>query len=438
MNDQAPPTRIWVRTSQRPDASLSPLKSTEQIGGNQGNLLYQFSTYRALAADQVALRPISYGQFEKGELEARAEWINAECDHLVLPLSSSFRLQMLDRLNLWAELIERLTIPVTVVGIGAQLRLADVESHSFLPSRVTGVIASPAQIADHEAASRRFVAAVLDRSHSIGVRGEVSKEYLQYLGFPGDRIDVIGCPSIFMWGPDFQMPETPLELQRDSRISLSFDHRINATAALLQQTVEEYPRSTVYLQEKLSAQMIITGADTRPDWNGDPRFPVYKAHPLYRQHRLEYYPTAWSWINHLRDLDFAFGPRLHGTVAATLAGTPAHLLVHDSRTLEVAQHHQLPHSLIERIDEVGSAADLAERLDYSGFNAAYPGLFAAFTDFLARNGLPNAYAQPGPALADLDAAIARTGTARGVVSGSRQGSWVAALRRRVRRLIGRR
>lgn len=417
MTDQAKPERIWVRSCQLPAANLDPLKSTDFIGGNQGNLLYQFSTHRTLVRDDVRVGTISYGKFQKGPVEERAEWINSECDRLVLPLSSSFRLQNLKGLQAWADLVERLTIPVTVVGIGAQLRLSDVREGTFLPSRVTGAVAPPDEIQQHEAASRRFVAAVLDRSNSIGVRGEISKRYLKYLGFPADRIDAIGCPSLFMWGPDFQMPNRPVKLTRKSTLSLSFDHRIKSTAELLDKTVTAYPRSTVYMQEKLGAQLVITGEETRPDWSGDQRFPLQKAHRLYGQHRLEYFPTAWSWMRHLKSVDFAYGPRLHGTVAATLAGTPAHLLVHDSRTLEVAEYHDLPHTLTERLDGV-TTADLAAQQDYTKFNESYPELFTRFTDFLARNSLRSAYDDPGrnEALAAFDASIEPAAHAAGVVS----------------------
>lgn len=425
--------RVWVRSCQEPTANLPALKSTSLIGGNQGNLLYQFSTYRALVRDDVELSTISYGKFQKGPVEERAEWINAECDRLVLPLSSSFRLQNLENLDLWADLVERLTVPVTVVGIGAQLRLADVRAGTYLPSRVTGVTASADEIERHEAAARRFVTAVLDRSESIGVRGEISKRYLQYLGFPGDRVDVIGCPSLFTWGPDFRMPERTTKLRRRSTISLSFDHRIEGSAALLDQTLHDYQRSTVYMQEKLGAQMVITGEETRPGWEGDPRFPVQTSHPTFAQHRLEYYPTAWSWIRHLEDIDFAFGPRLHGTVAATLAGTSAHLLVHDSRTLEIAELHQLPHTLTEDLGSVGSAADLAARQDYTAFNAAYPALFEQFTTFLRRNGLRPAYDRPG-ALPAFDASLEPAARAAGVVSAQGVPSgWRERLAARLRR-----
>lgn len=428
--------RIWVRACQLPHANLNPRKSIDFIGGNQGNLLYQFSTHRNLVREGAEVSTISYGKFQKGAVEDRAEMINSGCDRLVLPLSSSFRLQNVKGLQEWADLVERLTVPVTVVGIGAQLRLTDVEQGTFLPSRVTGVVAGKDEIAEHETAARRFVTAVLERSESIGVRGEVTKRYLEYLGFESDRIDVIGCPSLFMWGPDFQVTSDAPRLTRRSALSLSFDHRIKQTADLLDTTLDDYPKSLVYMQEKLGAQMVITGEETRESWNGDDRFPVKTSHRAYGERRLEYWPTGWSWIRHLDDVDFAFGPRLHGTVASILAGTPAHLLVHDSRTLEVAQHHRLPHTLTD--DLVGvDAASLAAASDFSAFNAAHPGLYTVFAEFLARNGLTVGDPSTGTnrALAEFDASLEPAAQAKGVRSGEDTASSVrqrlGALRRRV-------
>jgi hypothetical protein len=164
--------------------------------------------------------------------------------------------------------------------------------------------------------------------------------------------------------------------------------------------------------------MVVDGTETRATWKGDPRFPVHTSHQLYREHRMAYSPTAWSWIRHLEDDDFAFGPRLHGTVAATLAGTSAHLLVHDSRTLEVARHHHLPHTLTRDLGDVRSVRDLAARQDYTAFNRAYPELLDAYLAFLTRNGLPNAYAPgaSGARLAAFDASLVPARKARTVLS----------------------
>ena len=57
-------------------------------------------------------------------------------------------------------------------------------------------------------------------------------------------------------------------------------------------------------------------------------------HPLVTEDRIRFPVEAWTWLEYLRDFDFATGTRLHGNVAALLAGVPAVLLAHDSRTLE--------------------------------------------------------------------------------------------------------
>lgn len=401
------PRRVLIRACQPPDATLPPLKSTDLIGGNQGNLLFQFSTARALASAQNTQSFISYGEFKRNAIAAKAERINAECDHLVLPMSSSLRFQMGPKMEQWANLIDKLTVPVTVVGIGAQLSIEEATSKRYRPSRVTGLTASRREVEEHEASARRFISAVLDHTDSIGVRGEITRDYLRHLGFPDDRIDVIGCPSLFMWGPGFRWSAPAGPLSRDSVISLSFDHRIPSTAAVLHRTIEEFPAATVYAQERLTARMVIAGEETRADWKGDLRFPVRTDHPLYTQHRMLYYPTAWAWIESLRSADFAFGPRLHGSIAALLADTPVHLLAHDSRTVEIARYHGLPHTLTADLTEATTAQELHATVDPTAFNDRYDELFTRFTDFLTRNGLQHAYTGSDEGLAAFDRSLAR-------------------------------
>lgn len=431
-------TRVMVRACQRPDSNLPPLKSTDLIGGNQGNLLFQFSTARSLADEATTLGHISYGEFKRNSIAAKADRINAECDHLVLPMSSSLRFQMGTKLNQWANLINKLTVPVTLVGIGAQLSFEEAESGTYRPSRVTGLTASTAEVEEHENACRRFISAVLDHSNTVGVRGEITYRYLRHLGFPDDLIDVIGCPSLFMWGPDFRWSEPSAGLTADSAISMSFDHRIPSTAGLLAQTADRFPAATVYAQERLIARMVIAGEETRADWRGDERFPVTTAHPLYRQHRMVYYPTAWAWIDSLKQADFAFGPRLHGSIAALLADTPVMLLAHDSRTLEVAQYHHIPFTKIPDLTDDTTADQLYGGVDPSEFNRNYAALFGRYTDFLTRNGLTHAYQGTGVGLAAFDRSIepARHATPRFSASRGESGR-KPSVRQRVGSLLAR-
>ncbi len=70
--------------------------------------------------------------------------------------------------------------------------------------------------------------------------------------------------------------------------------------------------------------------------------PVTLEHPLIRQNRVRFFLDPKAWFAHLANYDFSFGTRIHGNIAALLAGTPALLLAHDSRTLELAHYSRDP------------------------------------------------------------------------------------------------
>jgi polysaccharide pyruvyl transferase WcaK-like protein len=58
-----------------------------------------------------------------------------------------------------------------------------------------------------------------------------------------------------------------------------------------------------------------------------------------------------EWIEFLKESKcFCLGTRFHGTIAARLAGIPATLITHDSRTLEMAQKMSIPSISGESVD----------------------------------------------------------------------------------------
>ena len=69
--------------------------------------------------------------------------------------------------------------------------------------------------------------------------------------------------------------------------------------------------------------------------------PITLDHPLIRSDRVRFFLDPKTWFDHLAQYDFSFGTRIHGNIAALLAGTPALLLAHDSRTLELAEYHEI-------------------------------------------------------------------------------------------------
>jgi hypothetical protein len=79
---------------------------------------------------------------------------------LVIPLANAFRATFADKLAQMTKVIEKLKIPVVVLGAGLQSPLLRGRQGASLHDTV-----------------KAFAAAVLDRSPTIGVRGEYTQDY---------------------------------------------------------------------------------------------------------------------------------------------------------------------------------------------------------------------------------------------------------------------
>ncbi|MFE9927072.1 hypothetical protein ACFYQA_37790 [Streptomyces sp. NPDC005774] len=89
--------------------------------------------------------------------------------------------------------------------------------------------------------------------------------------------------------------------------------------------------------------------------------------------------------------DFALRTRIHGNIAALVAGTPAFVFAHDSRTLELSRYHHIPHRIITEMSADVDVAELYAETDYSAFNEHYDEGFQRLLDFMTKNGLENTY-----------------------------------------------
>jgi hypothetical protein len=382
-------TRLLIRSGKDPFTPVVAESTLTQdvFNSNSGNYLFQHSVWKALSVEGAELVP-------NGTLSERvppnpgdAARINEEFDHFVVPMANAFRPEFAPRLDRLSELLEDLTVPVTVTGIGAQAAHGQgAESLAAISDTV-----------------KRFVGLVLDRSASIGVRGEFTKAYLVGLGFPESSVDIIGCPSLFLHGRDFRVDKKVPAISGDSRLALNLTPEVAGIGPFATAQAERHPHLTYIGQDAHDLRLLLWGIPF--PHVVDPSVPVHLDHPLYQSDRMRLFLDTWTWYDFLATQDFAYGTRFHGNVAALLGGTPALLLAHDSRTLELAEYHRMPYVVMPELTADLKAEDLYERTDLSGFNAALPEGFDRYTAFLERNGLSHIWSA-GAEAGDFDERLA--------------------------------
>ncbi|WP_234389132.1 polysaccharide pyruvyl transferase family protein [Streptomyces sp. AS58] len=298
----------------------------------------------------------------------RAAEINEQYDVFVVPLANAFRPQFQASLDRLSTLIEQLTIPVVVFGVGAQT------TDDYATDRL-GPLADSV---------KRFASAVLERSASIGVRGELTARYLTGLGVPADRVDIIGCPSMFLHGDTFPELRTA-ELTSASRIALNLSPNaipVGDISGIARHAWENYPDVTYYAQNLVDAELLLWG-DLTPETGVEDPFPLQLTHDLLRENKMRMPLDPATWIAELRGYDFAYGTRIHGNIAALLAGTPAVVLTHDSRTLELCRYFGIPHRPLSGLPADTDPRELYEGADYSAMFKGHSERFdriVAFTD----------------------------------------------------------
>jgi len=363
--------RILLRSGKSPFSVLSVEDALHQdvIATNAGNLIFSDAAHKILSTPRTEV--VSNGA--RTEVAA-ARRINEEFDAFVIPLANAFRPSFERQLLRLTRLISKLKIPVVVLGVGAQ----------------AGLNYDPERLAPMAPVVKDFVSAVLDRSASIGVRGEFTEQYLKGLGFR--NVDVIGCPSLFAQGEKVSVRKADA-LTPESRIALNGSHsalRNKRFAALLTRTYTDYPQVR-FIGQNLSEARQLHWRDMSAPTSILTSVPTHPCHPLYRDDKVRVYVDPVTWIDELGDFDFSFGARIHGNIAALLAGTPCTVLCADARTLELARYFEIPHQKITDLPAEWQAADLYAAADFGGFLKGHKERFLRFTDFLARNGLENTF-----------------------------------------------
>lgn len=343
-------------------------KSVEQslidLGNNTGNMVFTEALLRALAGAQ-------WGSFlfTPEELEGRdaivlaaANWINSYDDFGWL-----------------ADHLERLKLPVFLVGVGAQAS-ASMEYPEIKPGTL------------------RLLRLVADRSTSIAARGIFSCEVLESYGI--STAIPTGCPSLTLAGPDGPQLRPVGDLAFDKCALHATRHLFSATDAFQTYLYREAYRNDadLILQSELADMYFALGRRNNPEIVARALSTVAKAYgdddaenvAAYLADHGKVFMNYPSWHNYMKTKSFCVGTRIHGTIASIVAGTAGTLIAHDSRTLEMAQSMNIPYV---RSSEVSTDKPL--RLDQfllsdqlEALSRGYDEYYSRFMEYFDRNGLP--------------------------------------------------
>ncbi|AZV49451.1 polysaccharide pyruvyl transferase family protein [Bacillus halotolerans] len=338
------------------------------IGGNVGNLVYAYSVFRTLMTEETTITP-DYYRINPAD----AEQINKKYDMYIIPLADAFREDFVPSLRKYTQLIKKLTIPVVVIGVGLRAPFEPKLNEGF----------------PFDQDVKAFVSAVLERSKMIGVRGEITAKYLSRLGFrEGVDHTVIGCPSMYAFGRELKIRET--NITSESMVTVN-SSRLSPKHVLdfITRSMKEFPNH--YFIPQWRKEMILTYAGAPALAKPADNYPVSMEDPAYQNDRVRFFLNVPTWLDFLKQADLSFGARLHGNIAATIAGTPSLLLPKDARMRELAEYHQLTHVMANEITAQTKLSELIETLDFHQPEKRQAQNFDHFISFLNKNELDHIY-----------------------------------------------
>jgi polysaccharide pyruvyl transferase WcaK-like protein len=333
------------------------------LGHNTGNMMFT----EALCQVVDGAKRGSFG-LQPAELEGRdaivlaaANWVNNFEDFGWL-----------------ADRLEAINLPVFLVGIGAQSS-TDLEVPKVSPGTM------------------RLLHLVQERSTSISVRGDFSCQVLHKLGIK--NVHPTGCPSMMLAG----QAGLPHSLVDD----ISFDRcSMHATRHLFNQTDafqvflyrQAFARQIdLILQSELADIYFSTDTAIDPDLMEKASKvlrDVYGTNDIdavsqFLRNHGKVFSNYNDWIAYMKSQSFCFGTRIHGTIAAIIAGTPATLIAHDSRTIEMAQKMGIPYVESSKIP-TSQDLDIANLYSLEKMYAlvdSYKTYYENFAHFLRENNL---------------------------------------------------
>ncbi len=355
----------------RPDHPIE--KRYLSVGYNTGNLLIGQSLL-----EELDLSDCAWGQhFDAAE-------VNEKFDVIVIG-AANFIFSGFD-FGYLADFVDATTLPCVMAGLGAQA--------PNIGDRLEGI----------PSGTRRLLKIVSERSAAIGVRGAFSASVINDFGVK--NVEIIGCPSLYRTlKRELAIRPVPAAGSMDGiKVSLNGSRDIvgHSSSPNDAQRVAGYLLALsvsggqpYVLQSEMPEMAAIENEDLQENdviqlEQIARRFELPCDGPALAQHirtTCKVFYDLGEWDRYIRAFDASIGGRFHGNLIALTNGVPAFIIVHDSRTREMAETMTIPHCGVE---DVKTPTDIFERLkaaDYDAFERSYTRMYDRYAAFLTRNGL---------------------------------------------------
>ncbi len=369
--------KILVRAGMSPLEAFSPGKMIvrNSIGSNVGNLIYQYGIFRTLTTNDTNLVPDYYG-IDRNRIKLEDyNKISKKYEAYICPLADAFRETFIPALNRYTELIKKLEIPFVVAGVGLKTNFYDTGKRNF----------------PFDDAIINFIEAVNETGTIVGVRGPITRNYLSYLGFQENKdFMMIGCPSMFSFGANIKIRDTNIEKNSKISINSSLKSHIHILKFILNAR-EEFPNHYFVPQWLSEFKLTYFGHPNLKNKSKSKLYPTTIESDLYKNNQVRYPTSALGWIEFLKTAALSFGPRLHGNIAASIAGTPNIIIVKDGRMRELALYHNLTRITTGKLKKFETLSDLIKKVDFHAPEKGHEKRFKNYLKFWQINNIPTIY-----------------------------------------------
>ena len=371
---------ILVRAGFCPIQEYSPIDFIMRnlVGDNLGNMLFAYGVMNMLWTKNTSIAQI-YDKLHYTDEDINV--INSNYDAFVMPMADAFRPTFIPQLKSYTSLIQKLKIPVIVIGIGLRT--------TYEPKFCINT--------DLDNAVCQFVKSVLDHSSKLGLRGEITGTYLKKLGFKEERDYIpIGCPSLYTYGNNIatkelldydRLKQGKLVFNANSRAQYLFGEYIKGINSFILNTIREIPNH--YFIQQLTSELkeIYLGKLYTNRVKVASVLPVNEMQKMLKSDKVKCFLDVPSWVNFCKDADLFIGNRFHGAAAAILAGSPHLFLPFDGRTRELSEFHHITSISPYDLKRGKQLIDYLSTLDFYSFEKHLNNTFENYIDFLNSNRL---------------------------------------------------